>query len=146
MFMVDLAVPRDIEPEVKALEDVFLYTVDDLGSIVSEGQALRQAAVVQAKTIIDERVQNFTEWIQARASMPAIHVVHRHAQTLREQEVARAHKRLAQGEAPEQVMEALAQSLTQKWMHGPLRALADATAEERDILIRLVPELFKITR
>ncbi len=146
MFMVDLAVPRDIEPEVKGLEDVFLYTVDDLGSIVSEGRELRQGAVMHAEAMIETRVQHFMEWINARARVPAIHAMHRHAQALRVREVERAHKRLAQGEAPAQVIETLAHALTQKWMHGPLRALADAPAEERDKLIRLVPELFKITR
>jgi glutamyl-tRNA reductase len=68
MFMVDLAVPRDIEPEVKALEDVYLYTVDDLAHVVQTGQANRQAAVAQAEAIIDAGVQSFMHWMDQRAA------------------------------------------------------------------------------
>jgi glutamyl-tRNA reductase len=66
MFMVDLAVPRDIEPEVKSLRDVYLYTVDDLATVVQTGQANRQAAVAQAETIIDAGVQSFLSWLDQR--------------------------------------------------------------------------------
>ena len=79
IFMVDLAVPRDIEPEVGKLQDVFLYTVDDLGAIVREGNASRQAAVAQAESIIDTRVQNFMQWLDARSIVPVIRHMHTQA-------------------------------------------------------------------
>ncbi len=72
MMMVDLAVPRDVEPEVARLNDVFLYTVDDLGAVVREGNALRQAAVAQAEAIIESRVQNFMHWLETRSVVPVI--------------------------------------------------------------------------
>src|SRR5678815_1434178 len=72
MFMVDLAVPRDIEPEVKALEDVYLYTVDDLAQVVQQGHANRQAAVAQAEVIIDAGVQSFMHWLDQRGTVPLI--------------------------------------------------------------------------
>jgi glutamyl-tRNA reductase len=72
MFMVDLAVPRDIEAEVKALSDVYLYTVDDLAHVVQTGRDSRQAAVAEAEVIIDAGVQNFMHWLDQRSSVPLI--------------------------------------------------------------------------
>ncbi len=95
IFMVDLAVPRDIEPEVSQLEDVFLYTVDDLGSIVREGNAMRQAAVAQAEAIIETRVANFMQWLDARSVVPVIRQLHGHADAMRLAELDRAQKMLA---------------------------------------------------
>ena len=112
MFMVDLAVPRDIEPEVARLSDVFLYTVDDLGAIVREGNALRQAAVAQAEAIIETRVLNFMHWLDARSVVPIIRDLHAQAETLRQGELERAQRMLARGDDPALVLEALSQALT----------------------------------
>src|SRR5205085_11459083 len=76
MFMVDLAVPRDIEPEVGRLDDVFLYTVDDLTDVVRSGVEHRQAAVAQAEAIIETRVQSFMHWVGDRAVVPVIRDLH----------------------------------------------------------------------
>lgn len=72
MFIVDLAVPRDVEPEVERLDDVYVYTVDDLGKVVSEGKQSRQAAISQAETIIGLRVADFVEWLKLRSAVPTI--------------------------------------------------------------------------
>jgi glutamyl-tRNA reductase len=143
IFMVDLAVPRDIEPEVGDLEDVFLYTVDDLGGIVREGNALRQAAVAQAEAIIETRVQNFMQWIDARSVVPVIRGLHAQADQVRRLELERAQKMLARGDDPAGVLEALSQSLTNKFLHGPTHALNHASGHERESLVTLLPELFK---
>ncbi len=143
MFILDLAVPRDVEPEVKQLSDVFLYTVDDLGVLAQEGGALRQAAVTQAEAIIEARVQHFMQWVQARSVVPVIRDLYSQADVLRAHELSRAQKRLARGESPEAVLEALSQTLTNKFMHGPLHALNQADADERAQLARLLPKLFK---
>jgi glutamyl-tRNA reductase len=143
IFMVDLAVPRDIEPEVGKLEDVFLYTVDDLGAIVREGNASRQAAVAQAEAIIETRVQNFMQWLDARSIVPVIRHMHTQADTLRRAEVERAHKMLARGEDPAAVIEALSQALTNKLIHGPTHALNRASSENRDKLIELMGGFYK---
>ena len=143
IFMVDLAVPRDIEPEVGKLEDVFLYTVDDLGAIVREGNASRQAAVAQAEAIIETRVQNFMQWLDARSIVPVIRHMHSQADTLRRAEVERAQKMLARGEDPTAVIEALSQALTNKLIHGPTHALNRASSENRDKLIELMGGFYK---
>ena len=98
MFMVDLAVPRDIEPEVKALEDVYLYTVDDLAQVVQPGQANRQAAVAQAEAIIDAGVQSFMHWMDQRGTVPLIQQLNAQTDEWRAAELARARKLLAKGE------------------------------------------------
>ncbi|NVH77635.1 glutamyl-tRNA reductase [Paraburkholderia sp. JPY432] len=138
IFMVDLAVPRDIEPEAGQLEDVFLYTVDDLGAIVREGNASRQAAVAQAEAIIETRVQNFMQWLDARSIVPVIRHMHTQADILRRAEVERAQKMLARGDDPAAVLEALSQSLTNKLIHPPTYALTSAPANERYLLKEIV--------
>jgi glutamyl-tRNA reductase len=143
IFMVDLAVPRDIEPEVGQLEDVFLYTVDDLGAIVREGNASRQAAVAQAETIIETRVQNFMQWLDARGIVPVIRHMHTQADALRRAEVEKAQKALARGDDPAAVLEALSQSLTNKLIHGPTHALNRANNENRATLIELMSGFYK---
>ncbi len=133
MFMVDLAVPRDIEPEVKALEDVFLYTVDDLAHVVQTGQAHRQAAVEQAEAIVDAGVQGFLHWMDQRRVVPLIRQLNTQADEWRALEIARARKMLAKGENVDAVLEALSRGLTQKMLHGALAELhaGDAQARER---------------
>ncbi len=133
MFMVDLAVPRDIEPEVKALSDVYLYTVDDLAAVVQTAQANRQAAVAEAEVIIDAGVQSFLHWMDQRSSVPLIQQLNAQADEWRATEIARARKALARGEDVEAVLEALSKGLTQKLLHGALAELhaGDAAARER---------------
>ena len=133
MFMVDLAVPRDIEPEVKALEDVYLYTVDDLAGVVQTAQASRQAAVAQAEAIVDAGVQSFMHWVDQRSSVPLIQQLHAQADEWRSVEIARARKLLAKGEDVDAVLEALSKGLTQKMLHGAMAELraGDASARER---------------
>jgi glutamyl-tRNA reductase len=132
MFMVDLAVPRDIEPEVKSLSDVFLYSVDDLSTVVQTGQANRQAAVAQAEAIIDAGVQSFVHWMDQRSQVPFIQQLNAQADTWREAELQRAQKRLARGEPVEQVMDALARALTQKMLHGAMAELRSGDHASRE--------------
>ncbi|WP_309965179.1 glutamyl-tRNA reductase [Variovorax guangxiensis] len=132
MFMVDLAVPRDIEPEVKALEDIYLYTVDDLAQVVQQGHASRQAAVAEAEVIIDAGVRSFMHWLDQRGSVPLIQQLNAQADEWRATELTRARKLLAKGEPVEAVLEALSRGLTQKMLHGAMAELhaGDTTARE----------------
>jgi glutamyl-tRNA reductase len=132
MFMVDLAVPRDIEPEVKSLEDVYLYTVDDLSDVVQTGQANRQAAVAQAEAIIDAGVQSFEHWMDQRNHVPLIQQLNTQADDWRNAELARARKAIAKGDDVEAVLEALARGLTQKMLHGAMAELHAGDAESRE--------------
>ena len=145
MVMVDLAVPRDIETEVGRLDDVYLYSVDDLGRMVQSGTDARRAAVVQAEAIIETRVQNFMHWLQNREIVPAIIDFHQAANEVRLVELERARRMLARGDSPEAVMEQLAYSLTQKYMHGPLAALNRSEDAERQQLLTLLPRLLPST-
>jgi glutamyl-tRNA reductase len=131
MFMVDLAVPRDIEPEVKALEDVYLYTVDDLAHVVQTGQAHREAAVAQAEAIIDAGVQSFMHWMDQRGTVPLILQLNAQTDEWRSAELARARKLLARGEDVDTVLDALSKGLTQKMLHGALAELHAGDAEAR---------------
>ena len=149
IFMVDLAVPRDIEPEVKALGDVYLYTVDDLATVVQTAQANRQAAVAQAEAIIDAGVQSFMHWMELRSPATQNGGVVRLIQQLNSQadewralEIARAKKRLAKGEDIETVLEALSRGLTQKMLHGTMAELRAGDAEARAQTAQAVSRLF----
>ena len=133
MFMVDLAVPRDIEAEVRALQDVYLYTIDDLAAVVQTGQSLREAAVAQAEAIIDAGVQSFMHWMDQRGQVPLIRELNAQADAWRANEIARARRMLARGESVDAALEALSRGLTQKMLHGALAELhaGDHAARER---------------
>ncbi|MFP5485710.1 MAG: glutamyl-tRNA reductase, partial [Gammaproteobacteria bacterium] len=146
MFMVDLAVPRDIEPEVKQLEDVYLYTVDDLASVVQTAQANRQAAVAQAEAIIDAGVQSFMHWMDQRhpehGVVPLIRQIQDQADAWRAIELDRARKRLAKGEDIDTVLDALSRGLAQKMLHGTLAELRAGDASTREQTARTASRLF----
>ena len=142
MFMVDLAVPRDIEPEVARLSDVYLYTVDDLSTLVQTAGEKRQAAVEQAEAIIETGVQSFVHWLDQRGSVPLIQALHSQADDWRATEIARARKLLAKGEDIDAVLEALSRGLTQKMLHGTLAELHAADGEHRAQLAQTVSRLF----
>ena len=142
MFMVDLAVPRDIEPEVRDLEDVYLYTVDDLATVVQTGQANRQAAVAQAEAIIDAGVQGFLHWVDQRSAVPLIQQLNAQADEWRAIEIARARKLLARGEDVEAVLEALSRGLTQKMLHGAMAELHAGDHAAREHTAQSIHKLF----
>jgi glutamyl-tRNA reductase len=142
MFMVDLAVPRDIEPEVAQLDDVYLYTVDDLSQLVQTAGEKRQAAVQQAEAIIDAGVQSFSHWLDQRAAVPLIQALNRQADDWRGIELARARKLLARGDDVDAVLEALSRGITHKMLHGTMAELHAADGEQRDELAATVSRLF----
>ena len=144
IVMVDLAVPRDIEPEVARLDDVYLYSVDDLGAVVQSGNEARQAAVFQAEAIIDSRVLNFMHWMQQRANVPIIRDLQASAQLVQTAELDRAKRLLAKGESPDAVLEQLAHGLTQKYLHGTLAALHQSEDADRQQLLSWLPRLFPL--
>lgn len=147
MFLVDLAVPRDIEREVGELDDAFLYTVDDLGELIKEGAQARQDAVVQAEAIIDHGVHNFLQWKDGRTQVPIIRALTDHAEALKASEIAHAKKLLAKGESPEVVLQALAHGLTHKFLHGAystLNRISAAEDQERQEKTEFIKTLFGI--
>jgi glutamyl-tRNA reductase len=142
MFMVDLAVPRDVEPEVARLSDVYLYTVDDLSALVQSAGEKRQAAVQQAEAIIESGVQSFVHWLGQRDAVPLIQALNAQANDWRVAEMARARKLLAKGENIDAVLEALSRGLTQKMLHGALAELHAADDAHRPALAQTVSRLF----
>ncbi len=142
IFMVDLAVPRDIEPEVARLSDVYLYTVDDLSALVQTAGEKRQAAVQQAEAIIETGVRGFVHWLDQRGSVPLIQALNAQADDWRATELARARKLLAKGEDIDAVLEALSRGLTHKMLHGTLAELHAADGEQRAELAQTVSRLF----
>ncbi len=145
MFIVDLAVPRDVEPEVARLDDVYVYTVDELGKIVQTGTETRLAAVAQAEAIIESRVRDFESWLKSRASVPVIQGLRERAHALRTLELDRARRQLARGDSPDAVLEHLSQSLTNKLLHSPISALhqsGDVDDAERARLLALFSRFY----
>ncbi|MBV5331709.1 glutamyl-tRNA reductase, partial [bacterium] len=143
MFMVDLAVPRDIEVEVGELDDVFLYTVDDLAQVVESGLESRQAAVADAETIVNARVDSFLLWLQTRESVPVIRSLRDSAERTRRHEMEHALKLLAKGEDPASVLEQFSQRLTNKFLHAPTQALNQSEGD-RSELQAIVSRLFHL--
>jgi len=125
IFMVDLAVPRDIEQEAGELDDVFLYTVDDLAGIVSANLDSRRSALEQAEAIIETQVGQFMRWLRLREGVPLIRELRDQADAARREELQRALKALERGEDPAKVVEALSRTLTNKLLHGPTQALSE---------------------
>ena len=144
VFIVDLAVPRDVEPEAGALDDVFLYSVDDLSAIVKDNLQIRKEAVVQAEAMIAEQTEHFLHWLEGRSVVPTIHALTGHVDELRELELERARRLLANGTEPERVLEALARGLSNKFLHAPLSALNTAGDAERAELIALFGRVYRL--
>jgi glutamyl-tRNA reductase len=142
IFMVDLAVPRDIEPEVKDLRDVYLYTVDDLTEVINSGQSQRQAAVVDAEVIIDDGVRKFMSWLDQRTHVPLIQELNSQADSWRQAELIRARKLIEKGQPLEEVLEAFSLGLMKKMLNGPLRELHHEEVEQRDKAREAVRKMF----
>jgi glutamyl-tRNA reductase len=144
IFMVDLAVPRDIEAEVAELDDVFLYTVDDLAQVVTDGMANRQEAAVDAEIIVTARVEHFMQWMKKRDAVPTIKALRDQAEITRQNELEKALKLIQKGESAEKVLEALSNALTNKFLHAPSHALNQAHGEEHAKLEDVIKHLYQI--
>ena len=144
MLMIDIAVPRDIESEVGELEDIYLYTVDDLQEIIQEGLKSRQEAAVQAEEIIDTQVAHFMGWIQSQDAFTVIRQFRDHAQQIRDTEIEKALRQLGNGENSEQVLQKLAHALTNKLTHAPSAQIRQAGFDGRIELLDAARELFEL--
>jgi glutamyl-tRNA reductase len=144
IFMVDLAVPRDIEQEVGELADVYLYTVDDLNTVVDQNIDSRRAAAVEAEKIIDLQVVRFMRWMRSLDSVPTIKTLREQANLTQNQELAKAHKRIQAGDDPDRVLDMLAHNLTNKYLHEPSHRLRLAEMEGNISLISAARKLFDL--
>jgi glutamyl-tRNA reductase len=145
MVMIDLAVPRDIEPEISKLRDVYLYTVDDLGELVKEGNHLRLNAVKSAEEIIDVQVKNLMQWFSQRSSVPLINSLKQRSEELQLIELEKAKRKILRGEDPLEVMAELARALSNKFLHGSLHTLNHAEEFSIDECQKIVSKIFMST-
>jgi glutamyl-tRNA reductase len=144
LFIVDLAVPRDVEAEVAELNDVFLYSVDDIAEVVKEGLGARQNAVKEAEVIINSGVSDFVHWMQSREVVPTIRALRDHADRNRRHELEKALRALAKGEHPEKVLESMSSALTNKFLHAPTHALNQVQGDERTKFLDVVHRLYHL--
>ena len=146
MFMVDIAVPRDIEPEVETLDDVYLYTVDDLQEVIQGNLRARQTAADVAQVIIDQEADSWSRQQRSLAVVDTIRAFRDSVEKIRAAEVGKALQSLQRGQDSESVIEALARNLTNKLMHKPTTILKQASEEGRDDTINATQDLFGLDK
>ncbi|NOU22406.1 MAG: glutamyl-tRNA reductase [Methyloglobulus sp.] len=146
MFMVDLAVPRDIEAEVEQLRDVYLYTVDDLQTTVDQNMDARRRAAEQAEEIIDTQVDHFLAWLRVQSAQTTIRDYRLQAEQTRDEALQKALVLLKNGSTPEEALTRLAHGLTNKLIHTPSAQIRDAAANERHDVIAAAHEIFKLNK
>ncbi len=136
MFVVDLAVPRNVDATASTLDDVYLYSVDDLNVVISENLELRRAAAAQAEELVDTYAVGFMDWMQSLDGEEMIKAYRGHADLIANEILAKARRRLTNGEDPTTVFTALAHALTNKLIHRPLSKIREAASEGRlDLLV-----------
>lgn len=145
MFMLDLAVPRNIEPAAGALEDVYLYSVDDLQGVIRDNLHARQQAAILADSMIDLRIDEFVAWLDSRRASHVISGLRRNAEDERDEVIARAQRMLARGADPAQVLEFVGHRLTNKLLHPPTSVLRRARGETQRQLLASARSLFRLS-
>jgi len=144
VFIVDIAVPRDIEAEAGELDDVYLYTVDDLQEVIEENRRSRQEAARQAEEIINTQVVHFMGWLHSLDTVPTIRAIREQASFLQQEALDSALKKLHGGGDPEQILQEVTHSLTNKLIHHPSSQLRQANDERRAALLQAAQELFNL--
>jgi glutamyl-tRNA reductase len=144
VFMIDLAVPRDIDPKIAELEDVYLYTIDDLRKVVAENLKLRGQEARQAEALVEEYASGFNRWLEARDAAPTIRALREHARAHRDEVLDKARRMLAAGRPADEVMAFVADTLSNKLVHAPSAALRHADAVEQALLLSSARKLFDL--
>ena len=145
VFMVDIAVPQDIASDVAELDDVYLYTVDDLTQVIQENLRSREEAALQAEEIVDDQVERFMAWMRSLDAVPTVRAYRDYAHALGAEELAKAHRQLDNGTPPQEVVDALTRSLIRKLTHNPSVNLRSAAAEGKTGLLEAVRTLFRLS-
>jgi glutamyl-tRNA reductase len=144
VFMIDLAVPRDIDPKIAELEDVYLYTIDDLRKVVAENLKLRGQEARQAEALVEEYASGFNRWLEARDAAPTIRALREQARGYRDEVLDKARRMIAAGRPVEEVMAFVADTLSHKLVHAPSAALRHADAVEQALLLNSARKLFDL--
>jgi len=143
MFLVDIAVPRDIHPDVGKLGNVFLYTIDDLQRVVDENLSRRSEAAEAASGDVNESVEEFMRWLNSARASVYLQKLHKHARLNSEELAARALRKIEAGQDPEQVITQLANTLAKRILHLPSTRLRQAAEEQDDELLEVANRLFE---
>jgi glutamyl-tRNA reductase len=146
VFMVDLAIPRNIDPDVATLDDIYLYTVDDLQTVIQENLKSRQDAASQAEDIIDTQVERFMAWLRAQDAVSDIRRYREQAERHRDRILAKARHMLANGRDPQEVLQYLANTLTNTLIHAPSVQLRQAAESGDPALLQAALLLLKPTK
>ena len=144
IFMVDIAVPRDIEPEVGELDDVYLYSVDDLHEVIEENLKSRQGAARAAEEMVAVGAEEFMARLRELAAVDVLRAYRQQAESLRDDELQKAQRQLANGAPADEVLAQLARGLTNKLLHAPSVQLKKLSAEGRLDALALAQELFAL--
>ena len=144
VFMIDLAVPRDIDPALADLEDVYLYTIDDLRQVVADNMKSREQAALQAESLVDEQALEFSRWMEGRDAAVTVRQLRDQARQQRDQVLAAARRKMAAGMPADEVMQWLAHTLSNKLMHPPSQTLRRADAVEQALLVNGARRLFDL--
>ena len=144
MFMVDIAVPRDIEPEVGELPDVFLYSIDDLSEIVEENARAREAAAEEANALVDEGAQHYLRELRVHEGQAVLRSFRDKASEVQRRELAKAQALLADGGDADEALAQLARSLTNKLIHEPTVAIRNASAEGQADVLDVLKKLYDL--
>ncbi len=145
MFMVDIAVPRDIDPEVSSLSDVYLFTIDHLQNVVSDNLAARQQAAVGAEQLLVEEVQLFEQYLRTLDAVPTIRQLRDEAEAFKVHTIEQAQRMLTNGRPANEVLSFLADTLTHRLIHAPSQRLRQAGEQGETDLIRAAQELFALS-
>jgi glutamyl-tRNA reductase len=146
IFMVDIAVPRDIEPEVAGLSDIYLYSVDDLQEVIQENMRSRQEAAEQAEEIIERYVDEYMGWLRSLDAVELIQDYRCHAEKLRDEVLQKAMQQLNKGKSPQEAMQFLARTLTNKLLHTPSSQLRQAGFNGQMELLEAANTIFQLKR
>ena len=144
MLLVDLAVPRDIEPEVGQVADAYLYSIDDISGVIEDSQKSREEAAAQADSIIDRGVAEFLRRERSLGAVDTLRAFREKANTIRETELDKALRSLEKGESAEKVLSNLARGLTNKLIHSPSVQMKEATAEGKDEVLDIIKQLYEL--
>ena len=144
VFMIDLAVPRDLDPRISDLEDVYLYTLDDLRNVITSNLQARAEAAKQAEVLVEDYARQFTRWLESRDAGQVIRVLRERARGHRDEVLNKARRKLAAGATAEEVLGFVANTLSNKLLHAPSHRLRSADSVEQAMLVNAARKLFEL--
>ncbi|MDB5986833.1 MAG: glutamyl-tRNA reductase [Nevskia sp.] len=144
VLMIDLAMPRDLDPAIAQLEDVYLYSLDDLRAVIAENMKVREASAQQAEALVEDYARTFERWMESRDAGATIRRLRSRARAQRDEVLIKARRKLANGETPEAVMAFVADTLANKLLHAPSERLHKADVVEQSMLIDAAHKLFDL--